>query len=613
MSALITTSDAWSNGWTPDPVLTVSEWADAHRMLPAKAAAEPGQWRTSRTPYLREPMDALSTYHPIERVVIMAGAQVGKTESGLNWLGYLIHHAPGPILMVQPTVETAKRVSKQRIQPMIDVTPALSERIADSRSRDAGNTMFIKEFRGGVLILTGANSAAGLRSMPVRYVFMDEVDAYPPDVDGEGDPVSLAEKRTSTFARKKILLVSTPTIKDLSRIEAEYLKSDQRRYFVPCPECGEKDYLRWDRMKWEGDAPGTAAMVCESCGVLIEEKHKTWLLENGEWRATSTGDGRTAGYHIPSFLSPLGWKSWGAIVAEYLDSAHDSHRLKTWWNTVLGETWEDQDGMTDPNHLLQRRESWPAEVPDGVLTLTAGVDVQSDRLEVKVMGFGHKEEMWPIQLTKIWGDPASPVVWHELFEIFLKQTFRNQSGATFRVRATCVDSSYLTDTVYRMVAPRFGMGVIAIKGASASRRELVSKAPSVNNRYRCRVFSLGVDSGKSIIAARIKNTTPGPGCFHIPPWADLEYCEQLTAERQVKRYDKRSGLVLEWIQVRPRNEAFDLSVYSLAAFYLINGPKVIEAMESRGQEQETTPLAEKQPAGQRPARKRGSGWVQGFR
>src|SRR6185503_10383204 len=278
------------------------------RFLSSTASSEPGRWRTSRTPYLREIMDCLSPSHLAKRVVVMAGAQIGKTECGNNWIGNVIHRAPGPMLMVQPTVEVAKRVSKQRLAPMIESTPALRERVAEPRSRDSGNTVQVKEFDGGVLIITGANSSAGLRSMPIRYLFMDEVDEYPGDIDGQGDPVVLAEKRTSTFARRKVLLTSTPTIKGLSRIEREFLDSDQRRYFVPCPHCGHMEQLTWrdpshHRIEWEDGRPETAHMVCGACAVRVEERCKPDLLAHGEWRTTAAGDGRTAGFHLSALYS----------------------------------------------------------------------------------------------------------------------------------------------------------------------------------------------------------------------------------------------------------------------------------------------------------------------
>ena len=242
----------WRDGLTPDPELTVSGWADSHRVLSPRGANEAGPWRTSRTPYLREIMDALSPMHPAQRVVVMKGAQIGATETGSNWIGYVIHHAPGPMLAVQPTVELAKRFSQQRIDPLIDESPVLRCKVAPARSRDCGNTVLSKEFPGGILVMTGANTAVGLRSMPVRFLFLDEVDAYPPLADEEGEPVALAEARTRTFSwRRKVFLVSTPTVKGLSRIEREFEASDLRRFFLPCPLCGAAQWLKFERLRWE--------------------------------------------------------------------------------------------------------------------------------------------------------------------------------------------------------------------------------------------------------------------------------------------------------------------------------------------------------------------------
>jgi phage terminase large subunit GpA-like protein len=309
---------AWRDGLTPDPLLSVSEWSDRHRMLSSKASAEPGRWRTRRTPYLKEIMDCLSPTSPVERVVFMAGGQLGKTECGNNWLGYVIHHAPGPMMAVSPTVEMAKRNSKQRIDPLIEESPVLKALIAPARSRDAGNTILAKEFRGGVLVLTGANSAVGLRSMPVRYLFLDEVDGYPLDVEGEGDAISLAEARTRTFARRKIFIVSTPTVAGVSTIEREYEASDQRRFFLPCPHCGHAQWLRFEQLRWERGRPETAAYVCESCEEPIAEHYKTWMLEQGEWRAQVPENGaKTAGFHLSSLYSPVDWRSWRDIAAAW--------------------------------------------------------------------------------------------------------------------------------------------------------------------------------------------------------------------------------------------------------------------------------------------------------
>ena len=286
-------------------------------------------------------MDCLSPSSPVERVVFMKGAQIGGSETGNNWIGYVIHHAPGPMMAVAPTVEMAKRNSKQRIDPLIEESAILRELIAPARSRDSGNTILAKEFRGGTLVLTGANSAVGLRSMPVRYLFLDEVDGYPVDVEGEGSAIALAEARTRTFARRKIFIVSTPTIAGASAIEREYEASDQRRYFVPCPHCGHRQWLRFEQLRWEKGSPATAAYVCEACAAPIAEHHKTGMLEQGEWRALAPENGsRTAGFHLSSLYSPVGWRSWRDIAAAWESAVSQQSgsaaAIKTFKNTELG-------------------------------------------------------------------------------------------------------------------------------------------------------------------------------------------------------------------------------------------------------------------------------------
>lgn len=568
----------------PEPALSVSTWADEHRFLSSSASSEPGRWRTSRTPYLKEIMDCLSPSHPAERVVVMSGAQIGKTECGNNWIGYVIHHSPGPMLMVQPTVEVAKRVSKQRIAPMIEATPALRGRVAESRARDSGNTVQVKEFEGGLLIITGANSGAGLRSMPIRFLFMDEVDEYPGDVDGQGDPVALAEKRTATFARRKVLLTSTPTLKGLSRIEREYLESDQRRFFVPCPLCGYAEYLTWrdpahHRIEWEEGHPETAHMVCAGCGERVEERFKTEMLERGEWRATADAVNRTVGFHLSALYSPLGWKSWAKCAAEFLSAKEDPFRLKTWVNTVLGETWEERGDSVNAGDLSSRRERFAAEVPTGVGVLVAAVDVQGDRLEAVVKGYGAGEESWLIAFTQLHGDPARAEVWQELDQ-FLSQEFEHESGQKLRVETTVIDSGGAhTEHVYRYTRARFSRRVFPVKGGSIAGRPLVER-PSVHNQYRVPLFVLCVDTGKDVVLSRLRIGSPGPGYVHLPEWTDEEYLAQLTAEKAIRKYVKGRGAVREWVKLRERNEALDLEVYALAALY-IGGPALLRSLAER--------------------------------
>jgi len=616
-------ASAFARGLAPEPMLTVSEWADEFRFLSTTASAEPGRWRTDRTPYLREVMDCLSPSSTIERVIVMSGAQIGKTECGNNWIGYVVHRCPGPMLMVQPTVELAKRVSKQRIAPMIDSTPVLKERVAEARSRDSGNTVQVKEFDGGLLIITGANSGAGLRSMPIRFLFMDEIDDYPGDVDGQGDPVALAEKRTSTFARRKVLLTSTPTIKGLSRIEREFLESDQRRYFVPCPHCGHMDYLIWSgaehhRIEWEERRPETAHLVCGACGEKVEERFKGQMLAGGEWRPTVESGGKTAGFHLSALYSPLGWKSWAECVSEFLAVREDPFRLKTWVNTVLGETWEERGDSVAPGSLMARLERYPAEVPNGVGALVAAVDVQGDRLEAVVKGYGAGEESWLIAFTQIHGDPAREQVWRELDQ-FVGQTFQHENGQRLKLDCTVIDSGGAhTEQVYRYTKARAGRSVFPIKGGSIVGQPLVGR-PSPKNRYHVRLWVLCVDTGKDIVLSRLRIPSPGPGYCHLPEWVDEEYVEQLTAEKAIRKYVKGRGAVREWVKTRERNEALDLEVYALAALYIL-GPALLKSLGERARRfaksvevvRAERQIAEQQWAAQR-MRRRQNSWVQGFR
>lgn len=566
--------EAFIAGLTPDPDYTVSTWADANRMLSQKASAEPGRWRTDRTPYLREIMDQLSPSSPAQRVVLMAGAQIGKSETGNNWLGFVIHHAPGPMLLVQPTVDTAKRFSKQRLAPMIDETPILKERIADNKSRDASNSMMAKEFQGGVLLITGANSATGLRSMPIRYLFLDEIDAYPLDVDGEGDPIQLAEKRTTTFARRKVYMCSTPTIKDVSRVEREFMRSDQRRYFVACPHCGHKQHLRWAQLKWTDDDPETAAYACESCGTLIEERHKTDMLAGGEWRATAPGDGKTVGFHINSLYSPLGWKSWAEIVAEFIQAKGDAALLKTFVNTVLGETWEEEYATKlGADDLKNRVEFYtPGVAPARALAVTAAVDVQDNRLAVKLVGWGRDEEGWVIDHMEIYGDPAQPKVWAQLDEIILKPV-AHELAQPVKISATAIDSGgHFTSEVYAYCRDRRAHNVFAIKGQSQRGKPPIGKPTKVDLNWKGRtiksgaeVYPVGSDTIKSTIFARLKLNEPGPGYLHFHAELPADYFDQLTAEKQVTRYVKGFP-VREWVKKSgARNEALDVMVYNYAA------------------------------------------------
>jgi len=581
-------SNAWRDGFLeglrPETPLTVSEWADRYRKLSSKASAEPGPWRTDRTPYLREPMDCLSSESPVQRVVMMFAAQTGKTEAGSNWLGYVIDHAPGPMLCVQPTIEMAKRLSKQRLESMITETPVLAAKIAPARSRDSGNTMFSKEFSGGIMLMAGANSATGLRSAPCRYLFCDEVDAFPADVDGEGDPVSLAERRTTTFARRKILLTSTPTVKDFSRIEAEYQRSDQRRFYVPCPACGAMEWLKWGQLKWADGQPETARYQCEHCGERFEEMHKPAMLRGGEWRATAPSNGRTAGFHLSGLYSPLGWCSWEQLVDDFLRAKGDAPALKSFVNTRLAETWEeDYAAKVSADGLLARRLDYkPGTCPAGVVLLTAGVDVQDNRLAVSVWGWGEGETGWLVWHQELMGDPTQTEVWEQLDHV-LATEWETEGGKHLKLAQVAVDSGgHCTHEVYRYVRDRVRQGVVAIKGSSRRNSPAVGKGSKVDVNWRGNVikrgvtlYQLGTDTIKTTLFGRLRhNETTGGLNFGLA--ADDEYYRQLTSERQALRYH-RGFPIREWVKkAGDRNEALDCAVYGYAAM-LIYGRRMNKA------------------------------------
>jgi len=559
-------------GWTPDPLLTVSEWADKHRMLPQKAASEPGPWRTSRTPYLREIMDCCSDHHPAQQIVFMASIQVGKTEVGLNWVGYTIDSTPGPMLAVLPTVEVGERWSKQRLTSMIADSARLRAKIAPARSRDSGNTATVKEFEGGILIIGGSNSAASLSSMPIKKLLLDEVDRFPQELEEEGDPVDIAEGRTNNFQRRKIVKVSSPTIESLSRINKDWKRSDQRRYYVPCPDCGEKQVLKWDNLQWLEGKPEEARYACEHCGVLIEEHKKTWMLECGEWRATFPERGEIVGFHINALYSPLGLgRSWAQHAKRYLEVKNDPVRLKVFVNQVLGECYEDPDERLDWEELKARAEPGALrEIPAGCLVLTAGVDVQKDRLEIQVCGWGRGEQMWAgIDWHIIAGDPLRNDVW-EALENYLDQPFVNSRGVSMRITSMAVDAGYLPDEVLNFTRTKRNRGVFATKGASARGRQIISRPSKVDFNRRgvvikggAELWLVGVDSAKHRFFARLasdrKRGMASERLIHFKEALPDDYFMQLTAE--IYDPNKRA-----WIKLHGRrNEALDTALLAMVA------------------------------------------------
>lgn len=547
----------------PPPILTVSEWADRYRILSRVASAEPGRWRTDRAPYQRGIMDACSD-PLIEQVVIMKPAQIGYTEMLGNVVGFYADQDPAPILIVQPTLDMARAWSTDRLRPMLRESPRLKGKVRESSRRHSGDTLLHKEFPGGHLTIVGANSPSGLASRPIRVALFDEVDRYPASAGSEGDPVTLGIKRTATFWNRKIVLGSTPGLKGLSRIEAAWQESDQRRYYVPCPECDHRQLLVWRNLKWDDGRPETAAYVCESCGGLIGEDRKVWMLERGAWVAENPGH-RTAGFHLNGLYSP--WARWADLAREWLECQRDVSRLQVFVNTVLAETWEERGGSLEPGALESRAEAYPAPVPAGVAVLTCGVDVQDTRLEYTVMGWGHGEEAWLIHHGILHGDPTTKAPWAALDAVLIG-TFQHEGGPSLPILAACIDSGHHTESVYAFCRPRFGRRVYAIKGSATPGAPFVPRRASRNNKGRVPLYLLGTDTAKDLIYGRLKLAVPGPGYLHTPADLDAEWYVQVTAER-LERVQINGRWRRRYVLPRgARNEALDCLVYVLAALYL---------------------------------------------
>lgn len=565
-------NDAFGKGLKLDPRQNVSEWADENVFLSSKGSAESGKYQTSRVPFTKEIMDCLSPSHPCDYVVFMKPAQITGTQLILNWNGHSIDLSPGPFLIVEPTVEMAKKLSKQRYIEMITNSPVLSRIIPPAREKDGGNTLLCKEYRGGVTILTGANSAASLRMMPIRNLALDEVDSYPLDLDGEGDPIALAVKRTTTFGRRrKIFILSSPTEKENSRIEREYLESDQRKYNLPCPHCGYMQHLQWSNIKFEKNEKyeliSEVTYICDSCGCHIEERHKTQMLKNGKWIAENADTGKCPGFHINALYSPLGWLSWEDIVLEFLkfEKLKDEPLQKTFTNTVLAETWESKGASLEHSYLFNRREPIKQGLDSDVVMLTCAADVQDDRIEAKVVGWRSAEECDIIETKYIMGSPAELLVWDNLRE-YMGKTFTHNNGQ-MRIVATTIDTGgHHTAETYEFVKASDPLSVFAIKGSSTPGSPISGK-PSIQ-KNGVPLYMIGTDTIKNLLFARLLIEEPGPGYVHFPMSLDEEYFKQLTAEKRKVKFVK-GFKKYEWVKTRKRNEALDLMVYSIAALNII--------------------------------------------
>lgn len=589
--------------WLPPPDLKISDWADANRIISSEASAEPGHWRTDRAYYQRAMMDAISDV-ACERVVMMTAAQIGKTEIILNTVGYYVDKEPSPILILNPTIEMAETFSKDRLAPMIRDTPCLSSRIADPKSRNSGNTLTHKSFIGGHITMAGANSPASLASRPIRILLCDEVDRYPDSAGSEGDPLSLAMKRTQNFWNRKIIWVSTPTLKGSSRIEKAFDLSTQEEFFIPCPNCEELVAYEWGQIIYKDKTE--PVMKCPHCGK--EFARGVWLRQQkkGVWRANNPAS-KIRGFHLNSFASP--WASWVELCEQYEEAQKaGDEAVKVWHNTVLGLPYEFNTWAVEINELDKRREDYGAELPDGVLCLTCGIDTQDNRLELEVVGWGLNYESWGIEYEIIYGSPGGGELWNEL-DAFLSRTWKFKDGREMGISCACIDSGgHFTDEVYKFCKPRKARRIFAIIGRGAYGLPSVSR-PSTKNRAKTPLFTLGVSTLKGLLFTRLQAEKGAPGYCHFPEddaknYSRLYFDGLMSENMTIKRVGGQDRPVWEKRGGHVRNEPLDCRVYAMGAFAIFN-PDLARLAKLQGKAApKVEPVIVKEPEKKPPVLKR---------
>jgi phage terminase large subunit GpA-like protein len=567
-------------------------------------------------------MDTISDA-TVETVVIMSSSQIGKSESLLNMVGYHIDQDPAPIMVVMPTERDAETWSKDRFSPMARDTPCLTGKIADPKSRDGNNKILHKRFPGGHLTIVGANAPSGLASRPIRLLLCDEVDRYPFSAGAEGDPVNLAKKRTVTFWNRKIVLVSTPTNRGASRIETAFEESDQRHFQVPCPDCGTEQVLSWAQVKWDKapdgtHRPGTARYRCVECDSVWSDEARWAAIGKGRWEASAPFAG-IAGFHLNEIYSP--WVRLEAMVRAFLSArAGGDEAMKTFVNTSLGETWVETGEAPDWQRLSGQREDWPAgTVPERGLFLTAGADVQKDRIEVDVWAWGRGLESWLVEHAVIEGGPGDPACWQRLTDL-LGRSWTHANGVPMSIARLAIDTGYETSAVYAW-ARQVGFAQVApVKGVEGFNRSAPVTGPTyvdatvAGKRLRrgARLWTVATSTFKAETYRFLRQERPTaeeveagaafpPGTIHLPGWTDSEWLKQLTAEQLVTVRTRRGFAKLEWQKLRERNEALDTRVYARAAVWIAGADRWSEAQWAELERQVAAP-ARVDATGTSPAR-----------
>lgn len=613
--------------WLPPPDLTVSEWAERYAVLPPESSSEPGKWHA--IPYQVAFMDACC--HPaIERVSIIKSKRTGYTKCIGNVIGYHIHQDPCSILVVQPTLDDAEGWSKEELVPNIEQTAVLTDLVAPARSKDSSNTILRKRYPGGILHVVGANSARGFRRITVRLALFDEIDGYPTSAGNEGDPEKLAEGRTETAWNRKVVKGSTPTEAGISRIGRAFRESSPGHYVLTCPHCGGEHIRRFIPPEKPITIRGkafpishldheTAEWVCPACQGRINHGMHRALIERGYWRGDAWEWRRETGFALlDGFSRHIGFHIWAGysyspnstpskLIAEYQEVKDDAERLKTFVNTVLGEEWIEPGEQLDHDALAARAEDYPCEVPPGVLVLTCGVDVQGDRLELEVVGWGEREESWSIDYQVLIGDPTQDEVWEELQDVLKDGRWLGPGGHPHRISATCIDSGYLPRRVYRFTRAQRSAYIWPTKGRAGAYPIIEAKTSRARRAAKRKKDGaapelLGVDEGKAVLYRRLRLHGDGPGICHFPRDRDREWFKQLTGERCITRYPRGGAPVREWVRVYRAVEALDCRVMAHAALLLSELPLVARPTPTESKSQQPPPRAPRKALGGSPQR-----------
>lgn len=599
-------------GLEPRERLSVPDWADLNVKF-TESSAKKGYWNTSEMEYMREPLESMAD-PSITEVTMMTSAQIGKTTAGIIGVGYFIDNDPSPGIVLQPTIDMAEKYSKTKLEPMLREMPPVFKKLGIRKSRETRNTMRYKEFPGGFLIITGANSPVDLASHSVKFVLSEDVDRIPLSAGQEGDPVMLAEERTESFKLygRKLIRLSTPTIKQTSRIYRLYMQGDQREFYVPCPKCGEFQTLKFDNLKWKKDVDLTGKTLkhyphllyyeCEKCKAQLTERDKRQMVPSGHWIPAHPEIKDHRSYKINRLYTPL--STWADITKDFIKVYKDNAALRVFFNTTLGEPWELEEALElELADLMRRNENYlTAEnpcMPNKVLALTCAIDVQNDRLVLKIKGWGKGDEKWTINYETLYGDPNQDDVWDKAIDC-LRVDYPREDGVTLRPLICLVDAGYNSLRVYEAVRYmnskiKLQRGIFCIKGKEGMGREIWPRNYTLVQNKRYFLYVVGVDEAKEKLLQSLKaplNNNPdavSPLYNHFTSsCCSLEYFEELTAEKRVVKYHPQRGPQYQWIKKKEniRNEALDLEVYNEAAkvFMYFNYDALAESLAEEAKE-----------------------------